>query len=72
MLKSDHYICIFGGGAVRGIAYIGSIQALRELQITCDSFVGSSVGAIFAVLFALDLDNDDLKKILCLKILTLL
>ncbi len=63
MLKSDHYICIFGGGAVRGIAYIGSIQALRELQITCDSFVGSSVGAIFAVLFALDLDNDDLKKI---------
>jgi len=63
-MKSNDYICIFGGGAIRGLAYIGAIKALRELKINCISFVGSSVGAIFATLFALDCTTEEIKEIL--------
>lgn len=63
-MKSTDYICIFGGGAIRGMAYIGAIKALRELGINSDIFVGSSVGAIFASLYALDCSPEELKNIL--------
>ena len=63
-MKSTDYVCIFGGGAIRGLAYIGAIKALRELGINCTSFVGSSVGAIFAALSALNYTPDEMKNIL--------
>ena len=63
LMKSDDYVCILGGGAVRGIAYIGAIKALSELGINCRSFAGSSVGAIFASLFALDCSVEEIKNI---------
>ena len=46
------YTCLFGGGAIRGLAYIGTIRALEELGIEYDIIGGSSVGSIFAVLLA--------------------
>ena len=63
-MKSTDYICIFGGGAVRGMAYIGAIRALRELGINCNILAGSSVGAIFASLYALDCTDEEIKNIL--------
>ena len=27
------YTCLFGGGAIRGLAYIGTIRALEELDV---------------------------------------
>ena len=27
------YTCLFGGGAIRGLAYVGTIRALEELDI---------------------------------------
>ena len=30
------YTCLFGGGAIRGMAYIGTIRALEELGIEYD------------------------------------
>lgn len=63
-MKSNDYVCIFGGGAVRGMAYIGAIKALRELGITCKALGGSSVGAIFAALFAIECTTEEIKDIL--------
>ena len=30
------YTCLFGGGAIRGLAYVGAIRALEELNIEYD------------------------------------
>lgn len=46
------YTCLFGGGAIRGVAYIGTIRALEELGIEYDIVGGSSVGSIIAALVA--------------------
>ena len=46
------YTCLFGGGAIRGLAYAGAIRALEELGIEYDIIGGSSVGSIIAALVA--------------------
>ena len=46
------YTCLFGGGAIRGLAYVGTIRALEELGVEYDIVGGSSVGAIIAALIA--------------------
>ena len=46
------YTCLFGGGAIRGLAYVGTIRALEELNVEFDIIGGSSVGSIFATLLA--------------------
>lgn len=63
-MKSDKYICIFGGGAIRGVAYPGAVKALEELQIEVSQYVGSSVGAIFAALCSVGYKSTELSKVL--------
>lgn len=46
------YTCLFGGGAIRGLAYVGTIRALEELGTEYDIVGGSSVGSIIAALVA--------------------
>ena len=46
------YTCLFGGGAIRGLAYVGTIRALEELGVEYDIIGGSSVGSIIAALVA--------------------
>ena len=46
------YTCLFGGGAIRGLAYVGTIRALEELGVEYDLIGGSSVGSIIAALLA--------------------
>ena len=36
MKKPLKYTCLFGGGAIRGLAYVGAIRALEELDIEFD------------------------------------
>lgn len=62
--KSDKYTCIFGGGAVRGMAYAGSIKALEKLNIDIHTIAGSSVGSIAAGLLAIGYNSDEIKNIL--------
>lgn len=62
--KSENYTCIFGGGAVRGMAYAGSIKALEELNINIRTIAGSSVGSIVAGLLAVGYTSDEIKNIL--------
>lgn len=46
------YTCLFGGGAIRGLAYAGAIRAMEELGVEYDIIGGSSVGSIIAALVA--------------------
>lgn len=45
---------VLGGGGSRGLAHIGVLKLLREENIPIDFIVGTSMGGIVAVLFALD------------------
>ena len=40
-MDSKRYICIFGGGAIRGVVYPGAVKALEELEIEIPTYVGS-------------------------------
>lgn len=57
------YSCIFGGGGVRGLCYVGAIKALKELNVEIESVAGSSVGAVFAALFAAGYNADEIKEL---------
>lgn len=61
--KSLDYICILGGGAVRGTSYIGVFKALAELKIDPKIIAGSSVGAVFAGLWALGYTVEELEEL---------
>lgn len=57
------YTCIFGGGAIRGISYVGTVKAMEEIGITSNTIAGSSVGAIFAGLCGVGYTAEELKDI---------
>lgn len=57
------YTCLFGGGAIRGMAYIGTIRALEELNIEYDIIGGSSVGSIMAALVACGYKSYELENL---------
>ena len=62
-IGSKEYFCIFGGGAIRGLAYLGAMQAMQELGVTIKAFAGSSVGAVFAAFASLDYTYDEFREI---------
>ena len=57
------YACLFGGGAIRGLAHIGVIRALHELKIELGTLAGSSVGAIIATFLAVGCTDKELEQI---------
>lgn len=61
--KSLQYTCIFGGGAIRGMCYVGVVKALEELGVCPTTIAGSSVGAVFAGLIALGCTAEELEEI---------
>jgi predicted acylesterase/phospholipase RssA len=56
---------ILSGGQIRGISYVGVFKAIEELGLTSDikNIVGVSSGAIFALLYSLGLNSDQMKNI---------
>lgn len=62
-IGSKEYFCIFGGGAIRGLAYLGAMQAMQELGISIKAFAGSSVGAVFAAFASLDYTCEEFKEL---------
>ena len=56
------YNCVFGGGGVRGLCYVGAVKALEEHNIEVDSIAGSSVGAVFAALYAVGYSYQEIKE----------
>lgn len=63
MNKSFKYTCLFGGGAIRGVSYIGAVRAMEELGIIPNTLAGSSVGSIFATLLAVGYTSEEMKEI---------
>ncbi len=63
MSNTLKYTCLFGGGAIRGLAYVGTIRALEELGIEFDIIGGSSVGSIFATLLACGYKSYELENL---------
>lgn len=61
--KSFEYTCLFGGGAIRGAAYCGTVKAMEELGINPNTVAGSSVGSIIAGLIAVGYTAKELKDI---------
>lgn len=57
------YTCLFGGGAIRGAAYVGAVKALDEVGINPQNIAGSSVGAIVASLWAVGYSYKEIKKV---------
>ena len=57
------YTCLFGGGAIRGLAYVGAIRALEELDVEYDIIGGSSVGSIIAALVAVGYKSYEIENI---------
>ncbi len=57
------YTCLFGGGAIRGLAYVGAVRAMEELGIEYDIIGGSSVGSVFAALIACGYKSYELENL---------
>ena len=69
MENSLKYTCLFGGGAIRGLAYVGAIRAMEELGVEFDVIGGSSVGSIFATLLACGYKSYELENLFMKSIL---
>ena len=61
--NSLKYTCLFGGGAIRGAAYVGTMRALEELGINPHNVAGSSVGSVIAGLIAVGYTADELDEV---------
>lgn len=55
---------VLGGGAARGIAHVGALQALEENEIFPDVIVGTSVGALVGGLYAAGLSATRLRALI--------
>lgn len=64
MTSELKYTCLFGGGAIRGLAYAGAMRALEELGIEYDIIGGSSIGSAFAALLACGYKSYELENLL--------
>jgi lysophospholipid hydrolase len=49
---------VLGGGFARGIAHVGVLQALAEVQVPIDLIGGTSMGAIVAGMWAIGLERN--------------
>lgn len=47
---------VLGGGAARGLAHLGVLKVLRREGLKFDMVMGTSIGALFAAVWALGLD----------------
>jgi len=60
--KKRGFVLALGGGGSRGLAHLGVLQVLDEHGLKPDAIVGTSIGALFGALYALDPDAEALKK----------
>jgi len=51
-----------GGGAARGLAHIGVLQALEEAEVPVQMITGTSMGAIIGAMYAADPQIDPLRE----------
>lgn len=51
-----------GGGGLKGVAHIGALKALEELEVHIDYLSGTSSGSIMAAFYAMGLTPDEMIK----------
>lgn len=51
------------GGGLQGIAHIGAIKALEDLNVKIDYISGTSSGSIFATMYAMKFSTEEMKRI---------
>lgn len=64
VIKQCEYFCILAGGGVRGTAYLGVFKMLEELGIKITGLAGSSVGSVFASLYAVGYTYEEIKELI--------
>ncbi|MEZ6013996.1 MAG: patatin-like phospholipase family protein [Planctomycetota bacterium] len=57
-------VLVLGGGAMRGMAHIGVLRALRTLGLTVDAIVGTSIGSLIGAMVAGGTQVEDLERLL--------
>lgn len=57
---------VFSGGGIRGLAFVGCLRALEELDILnqVECYIGTSIGSIVSLLVCIDYKYNELKDIL--------
>ena len=58
------YTLLFGGGAIRGVAYCGAIKALEDMDVKFSTLAGSSVGSLIAGFMAVGYNSEEIKEIM--------
>ena len=54
---------VLSGGGAKGVAHIGVIKALEELNIPIDYIAGTSIGAIIGGLYSIGYTSEQLETI---------
>ena len=62
-LTRDRVGLVLAGGGARGIAHVGVIRALEEMQIPVDAIAGTSMGALVGGLYATGMNADELQRV---------
>lgn len=52
MPEEQPYCLVLGGGGAKGVYHIGVWQALKELEIPVNAFIGNSIGAVISAYLA--------------------
>ena len=62
---------VLSGGSFKGLAYVGVIQALHKLNIlkNINTFIGTSIGSIFAFLLSLNSYVEEIEEIIVMWIM---
>lgn len=62
LLRRQHafegFVLALGGGGGRGLAHLGVLRALEESGLRASAIVGTSIGALFGAMYALDPDAE--------------
>lgn len=60
--KSDDFVLALGGGGGRGLAHLGVLEVLEEHKLRPSAIVGSSIGALFGAMYAINPDAEKLRR----------
>ena len=58
------YDLVFEGGGAKGVAFVGAIRALEEINFRAGRLLGTSAGAITATLLAVGYSADTILQLL--------
>uniref|UniRef100_UPI002A81C97F patatin-like phospholipase family protein n=1 Tax=Reinekea sp. TaxID=1970455 RepID=UPI002A81C97F len=57
-MRQQAYCLVLGGGGAKGVYHIGVWQALKEMAVPVDAFIGNSIGAVVAAFLAQGADEE--------------